>query len=116
MCLLSEQPQLTLTLQSKVLAPQTSLRLKMLELKTSKIKLCPVSHCLFSTHVLSVTRDTAVDHSGVKFGENISACNSYQIRGLGASYLSPSEIQTCSKEVKTKTALLFSFFNSCSSF
>lgn len=41
MCLLSEQPQLTLTLQSKVLAPQTSHRLKMLELKTSKIKTFP---------------------------------------------------------------------------
>lgn len=54
MCLLPEQPQLALTLQSKALAPQISHRLIGIENIQNKNGL--VSHCLSSTHVLSVTK------------------------------------------------------------
>lgn len=60
MCLLPEQPQPALKLQSKELAPQTAHRLSMLELKknNNKKNLFFPSVCL-STHMLSVTKGSS---------------------------------------------------------
>lgn len=79
----------------------------MLKLKTFKIKNVPFPAVVFLPTCYQWP-GIQHDHSRVKFGENIQVCNSYQIKGLGASYISPNKIRSekhAKKKVKTKTAL-----------